>query len=72
MMGNSYFTSPFGGEVAPLGAGEGAFSTHRTQTRPPHPNRIRKREFGELRADLSPEGRGEKARSSHLSPKKDY
>jgi release factor glutamine methyltransferase len=27
--------------------------------RPPHPNRIRKCEFGELRADLFPEGRGE-------------
>jgi len=44
------FTSPFGGEVDPLGAGEGVFPTHRIRQRPSHPA---------LRADLSPEGRGE-------------
>jgi release factor glutamine methyltransferase len=44
------FTSPSGGEVDPLGSGEGAFPSHVTQERPPHPT---------LRADLSPEGRGE-------------
>ena len=43
-------TSPFRGEVDPLGSGEGAFHAHRTEKRPPHPA---------LRADLSPEGRGE-------------
>jgi len=40
-------TSPSGGEVAPLGAGEGAFSNFRAEARPPHPS---------LRADLSPKG----------------
>ena len=49
-MSRSFFTSPFGGEVDPLGSGEGAFPKHRVKTRPPHPA---------LRADLSPKGRGE-------------
>jgi release factor glutamine methyltransferase len=44
------FTSPSEGEVDPLGSGEGAFDTHVTQERPPRPA---------LRADLSPEGRGD-------------
>jgi hypothetical protein len=46
-----FATSPFGGEVDPLGSGEGAFLPHHIKKRPPHPA---------LRADLSPEGRGEK------------
>jgi len=50
-------TSPFGGEVAPLGAGEGAFIQSGVRARPPHPS---------LRADLSPKGRGKAARP--LSP----
>jgi hypothetical protein len=44
-----------GGEVAPLGAGEGAFFQIGASQRPPHPS---------LRADLSPKGRGE---DSHRS-----
>gem|GEM_PF-2305935 len=40
-------TSHSGGEVAPLGAGEGAFSNFGARARPPHPS---------LRADLSPKG----------------
>nr|WP_240230756.1 peptide chain release factor N(5)-glutamine methyltransferase [Devosia sp. JXJ CY 41] len=43
-------TSPFGGEVDPLGSGEGVYPTRRAEKRPPHPS---------LRADLAPEGRGE-------------
>ncbi|MDB5530020.1 MAG: hypothetical protein JWR51_3123, partial [Devosia sp.] len=43
------FTSPFGGEVDPLGSGEGAFSRLGVWGKPPHPS---------LRADLSPKGRG--------------
>jgi hypothetical protein len=50
MMDFALLTSPFGGEVAPLGAGEGAFPPHRAKTRAPHPA---------LRADLSPRGRGD-------------
>ena len=46
----AFFTSPFGGEVDTLGSDEGGFPTRLTKKRPPHPA---------LRADLSPEGRGE-------------
>jgi len=63
MMGLSVFTSPFGGEVAPLGASEGAFPRHRARQRPPHTS---------LRADLSPKGRGEKRDHILISPAKDY
>jgi hypothetical protein len=45
-----FFTSPFGGEVDPLGSGEGALLSSSKQ-RPPHPA---------LRADLSSKGRGKK------------
>ncbi|MET3924340.1 hypothetical protein ABIE28_000449 [Devosia sp. 2618] len=34
MMGTSFFTSPFGGEVAPLGAGEGDFPGRGVWARP--------------------------------------
>ena len=50
MMVYPFFTSPFGGDVGPSGSGEGAFPIHLTKKRPPHPA---------LRADLSPERRGE-------------
>ena len=51
------FTSPFGGEVAPLGAGEWAFPKTDAWARPPHPS---------LRADLSPKGRGKTALPSSV------
>ncbi|KFC62540.1 hypothetical protein FF80_03635 [Devosia sp. LC5] len=47
------FTSPFGGEVDPLGSGEGAFPKHRARKKAPSP-------VG-FAADLSPKGRGEAA-----------
>lgn len=63
MMVLAFFTSPSGGEVAPLGAGEGAFPQHLTQKRPPHPS---------LRSDLSPKGRGKKNPAPHMSSTKDH
>src|SRR3546814_2832791 len=48
-------SSPFGGEVDPLGSGEGAFTGCGAGGRPPHPA---------LRADLSPKGEVKRYRLS--------
>jgi hypothetical protein len=57
--GRPPFTSPFGGEVDPLGSGEGAFAKLNASKRPPHPSP----------AGPSPKGRGEAALRTFPSEK---